>query len=157
MSCHYGETHMGLHIGNSYRPARVDWMKTRGQRIRAMRKALGMNQVELADKLGVDQSTVSDIENGKGFSSDLLMKLTEALGGTAALIMTGHDDAVWPFPRLPIERFLALDQENRAYVEGKLEAAIESFEVKESPQPKPRPRTVEATGYNIQQKQRRKA
>lgn len=127
MTQHYGETHMGLHIVNSYRLANVDWMSQDqvGARIRAMRKALGLNQEELAHKLEVDQSTVSDIERGAGFSADLLMKMTRHLGGTAELLMTGHDTSVWPFPHVAIESFLALDATQRGYVEGKLSAALE--------------------------------
>lgn len=123
---HYGDSHMGMHIVNFYCPATFDWMDKPGDRVRAMRKALGMNQEVLAGKLGVDQSTVSDIERGAGFSADILMRLTEHLGGTAALIMQGSDPQVWPFPRVPIARFIALSAEQRAYVEGKLDAAIEA-------------------------------
>lgn len=89
-----------------------------------MRKALGWNQEDLASRLGVDQSTVSDIERGAGFSADLLMRMAESLGGTAALIMQGKDDAVWPFHQVSIERFLALNIEQRAFVEGALATAI---------------------------------
>lgn len=118
---------MGLHIGNYYRPANFDCMEKPGARIRAMRKALGLNQDDLAQKLGVDQSTVSDIERGAGFSADLLMRMTDALGGTAALVMRGKDDAVWPFRRIPIERFLALDEDDRAYIEGVLANALDGL------------------------------
>lgn len=125
MGQHYGETHMGLHIENYYRPATFDCMENRGARIRSMRKALGLNQEELAEKLEVDQSTVSDIERGAGFSADLLMKLTRHLGGSPTLLMVGHDDAVWPFPHIAIERFLSLDATQRGFVEGRLAAALD--------------------------------
>lgn len=119
---------MGSHIVISYRPANFDWMEKPGTRIRAMRKALEMNQEALAERLGVDQSTVSDIERGAGFSADLLMRLVDTLGGSAAIIMRGRDDVAWPFPHIAMERFLALDESDRPFVEGKLSAAIEEVE-----------------------------
>lgn len=128
---HYGETHMGLHIGNYYRPATFNCMEKAGDRIRAMRKARGLSQVDLAARLGVDQSTVSDIERGAGFSAEVLMKLAEHLETSAALIMHGHDEAVWPFRRVDLTDFLALSPEQRAYVEGRLQSAIEDAPTRE--------------------------
>lgn len=122
----YGATHMGMHIGISYRPATFDWMETPGQRIRRIRKALGLNQTDLAAAVGVDQSTISDIERGGGFSAELLIKIADALGCTAGILMRGHDAAMWPFKRVPIERFLALNTEDRSYVEGKLDQALDN-------------------------------
>lgn len=121
---------MGLHIGFSYGPATFDWMETVGQRIRRLRKALDMNQTDLAEKLGVDQSTVSDIERGAGFSAELLMKLAGALQSSPALLMNGQDAAVWPFPRIAMEHFLALDSEDRIFVEGRLAEAIADVAVR---------------------------
>jgi transcriptional regulator with XRE-family HTH domain len=121
---------MCLHIENSYRPATFNCMGnaiSRGSRVRSLRKALGMNQKELAVRLGVDQSTVSDIENGKGFSAEILMKLAEALETTPSMVMQGHDEAFWPFKRVPLEAFISLDPEERAYVEGVLARALDDI------------------------------
>lgn len=122
---------MGLHIENFYRPATVNCMDgekkeslQRGARIRAMRKALGWNQSELAEKLGVDQSTVSDIERGSGFAADLLMRLSDSLESSPGLIMRGYDEAAWPFKRVHQEAFTALSLEDRSYVEGVLAQTI---------------------------------
>lgn len=125
---------MGLHIGNSYRPANFDCMEkeaktkradarkdpARGARIRNLRRALKLTQVEIADKLGVDQSTVSDMENGAGFSADLLMKMADALEVSPGVVMRGVDERTWPFQFIPIEEFVRLSTEKRSMVEGRL-------------------------------------
>lgn len=129
MTRHYGRTHMGLHIGISYGPATFDCMETVGQRVRRLRRAKGWNQTELGVQVGVDQSTLSDIESkDSAFSAALLMRLAEALEVSAGVIMLGHDETTWPFQHVPIERFLALDVDQRGYVEGKLASAIEEFD-----------------------------
>jgi transcriptional regulator with XRE-family HTH domain len=127
---HYGDSHMAMHIGNYYRPATFNCMGTaiqRGARVRSMRKALEMNQKDLAVQLGVDQSTVSDIENGKGFSAEILMKLAGALQTTPSMVMQGHDEASWPFKSIPIEAFTSLDADNRLIVEGRLAEILEGL------------------------------
>lgn len=128
MTVDYGAPHMGLHIGNSYWPANINCMETRGQRIRSMRKALGLNQGALAKLVGADQSTVSDWENekvGAEPSAEVLMKLVDALGGSAEYIMRGYDPRTWPFARIPLQRFLALEPGDRDYLEGYLAAELE--------------------------------
>ena len=120
---------MGLHIGISYGPATFDCMETVGQRVRRLRRAKGWNQTELGVQVGVDQSTLSDIESkDSAFSAALLMRLSEALEVSPGVIMLGHDETTWPFQHVAIERFLALDSEQRGYVEGRLASAIEEFE-----------------------------
>jgi transcriptional regulator with XRE-family HTH domain len=133
---HYGATHMGLHIGNSYGPATFDCMKEktgsrrdpprtqedmqRGARINRLRKTKDLNQTELAEKVGVDQSTVSDWENGAKFSADLLMLLSDVLGVSPSTIMRGQDQVSWPFEHIPIELYLAIDEDQKPFIEGRL-------------------------------------
>lgn len=69
---HYGKTHMAIPIKFNYGRATFDCMSERGQRIRDLRKAKLLNQTQLAAAVGIDQSTVSDIEKGAGFSVDIL-------------------------------------------------------------------------------------
>lgn len=64
-----------------------------GSRIKALRKARGLTQVQLAKGIGVDQSTVSDIERGAGFSADTLQALCEALETSSGYIMRGGREA----------------------------------------------------------------
>ena len=67
-------------------------MKTIGERIRALRKAKGYGrQGDLGKMVGVDQSVISDIENGAGFRADVLMALCEHLDTTAEYLMHGAE------------------------------------------------------------------
>lgn len=55
-------------------------IKEVGNRIKQVRKAQNLSQADLADKMNVSTSYISDVENGKiNFSLDTLMRLTEAL------------------------------------------------------------------------------
>ena len=113
-----------MHIGNNYGNCDIDCMEKPGERIRRMRKVRKWNQVDLAESVSVDQSTISDIERGASFTADLLMRLADKFEVSPTLLMRGQDAATWPFPRIAIESFLALNAEDRAYIEGKLEAEI---------------------------------
>ena len=55
-------------------------LKEVGSRIKDARKARGLSQAELAEKLNISLSHMGDIENGKSnYGVDILMHLTEAL------------------------------------------------------------------------------
>jgi transcriptional regulator with XRE-family HTH domain len=109
-------------------------METRGARIRARRKALGLNQTQLAVLAGVDQSTISDLESKDAEpGAELLMKLAYALQMSAEEIMLGRDERMWPFTKIAMERYLRLDDVDRGYVQGKLEEAIEKCEGENPP------------------------
>ena len=66
-------------------------METMGQRIRALRKAAHLSQVSLAKTLGLDQSTVSDIENDKNdaFTGKVLLKMSETFSRSPFYIVYG--------------------------------------------------------------------
>jgi transcriptional regulator with XRE-family HTH domain len=92
----YGLCHMGIAIDLHNRPATFPCMGTIGERVRALRKARGLTQPQLASEVGIDQSTVSDIERGKGFSAEILMRLCDALETTAEYIMRGNTHTASP-------------------------------------------------------------
>jgi transcriptional regulator with XRE-family HTH domain len=98
MSCDYGSAHMGCPIESSYRSATFTLMGTIGERIRQLRKAKGLTQPVLAKAIGIDQSTLSDMERGAGFSAEILMKLCDELEATADFIMRGR--LTQPSPRV---------------------------------------------------------
>ena len=59
-----------------------------GARVKELRKSAGLKQYELAAKLGVTSSSLSQIESGKiGISIPMLNKLTAALGVTTEAII----------------------------------------------------------------------
>jgi transcriptional regulator with XRE-family HTH domain len=87
----YGETHMAIPIHFVYGRAMVSTMATIGERIRDRRKVLKLRQGDLAELIGVDQSTVSDIERGKGFGADVLMRLSNALRVAPQFVMNGDE------------------------------------------------------------------
>uniref|UniRef100_UPI00355C9ED4 DBP48 n=1 Tax=synthetic construct TaxID=32630 RepID=UPI00355C9ED4 len=62
-------------------PEEIAEAKRIGKEVKERRKELGLTQRELAEKLGVSRSTVSDIENGRRLpSEELLKKIKEILG-----------------------------------------------------------------------------
>lgn len=65
-----------------------------GLRIRTLRKLRGLTQVQLAKQLGIDQSTLSDIERGASFSASILVALADSLRTTPHYIMRDGDESV---------------------------------------------------------------
>lgn len=125
---------MGMHIDSGYGAATVDCMETVGKRIRDLRKARGLNQTELAGLVGVDQSTISDIERDETvFNVDILRRLSIELDAPADYFLRGND-VVWPFQKIGLSRVLTLKPEDRAFVEGGLSQILNSLE---NPAPKP--------------------
>ncbi len=56
-----------------------------GTLIRQRRKALGITQEQLGEKVGVSKSEISKIENGRGITVSTINKLTKALGVSAEI------------------------------------------------------------------------
>lgn len=67
-----------------------------GNRVRDLRKGAGLTQVQLSKALGIDQSTLSDIERGQNdsFSGKVLLKMAEAFGRSPYFIVHGKDSDV---------------------------------------------------------------
>lgn len=51
-----------------------------GEKLRAARKAAGLTQVELAEKVGCKQKDISRWENGRPMTAETLKKIANALG-----------------------------------------------------------------------------
>ena len=68
------------------------------ERIRALRKAQGMSQDELAKKVGYEgRSAISKVENGdRDVSQSMLLKYAEALGVAPSYLLTGEETSDAP-------------------------------------------------------------
>jgi transcriptional regulator with XRE-family HTH domain len=70
---------------------RERWNEQVGAKLRQARESAGVSQRHLADRLGVTQVYVSNVERGKGVSTDQLRLFTDAIqkeldqGGSDAL------------------------------------------------------------------------
>ena len=108
----------------------VGWISTRekmpamtfGERIRQLRKAKNLNQSELADKVGINFTYLSKIENDKVASSEFpseetIKKLAKALGADADELLLMAKKVPDSIKRRVIERpdafrrFAALDDD----------------------------------------------
>lgn len=68
-------------------------MDTLAKRLKHARKTRGLSQAELANRLGVGQSTIASIENGRNQGSKFLVAIARELGTDAAWLEAG-DGAV---------------------------------------------------------------
>lgn len=65
-----------------------------GLNIKAMREEIGMNQVELAEKVGVSQSMICQIERGtKACTMQLGAEIANALGCEIGDLLSNHQSA----------------------------------------------------------------
>lgn len=67
-------------------------MTTLGENLKKIRKAKKMTQKELAQKSGVKQSVISDLETGNAKSTGSILELSNALGVTAEELRKGVFD-----------------------------------------------------------------
>lgn len=72
-----------------------------GARIAQLRKAAGMNQAELAERIGVSTSAIGMYEQGRREPScALLVSLSRALGTSLQYLLTGDEEEAPPSPPL---------------------------------------------------------
>lgn len=64
-----------------------------GARIRALRVAKNLTQVEFAELMGVSQAAVSNWETGARLDHVKLAEIAEALGSTLAELLAPEDEA----------------------------------------------------------------
>lgn len=60
-----------------------------GTRIKQLRKEAKLSQIELAEKVGLKQSTISDLEVGKSTGTTYLAQIAQVLGVNALWLETG--------------------------------------------------------------------
>lgn len=83
---------MAFAMNFDYRNGNIHWMSTPGKRLRELRIEKKISQVDLAARVGIDQSTISDIENDRGLSAENMMRLCEALDTSPQYVMRGKMD-----------------------------------------------------------------
>lgn len=67
--------------------------RPRGVVLRELRAQLGLSQVELAERLGVQQSAVSKVERREDMSVSTLIRVIESMGGELEFWVRFPDDA----------------------------------------------------------------
>jgi len=73
-------------------PGKNAAMNKLGSRIRAARKEAGMTQVELAQKVGIAQPTLSNLEKGNYVGTSSMIDIAIALGVRPEWLATGKGD-----------------------------------------------------------------
>ncbi|MBR2512734.1 MAG: helix-turn-helix domain-containing protein [Halomonas sp.] len=63
-------------------------------RLKKARKLAGLNQAELAKKIGVQQTSISDLERGKSKSTSFSTQIAHELGVSALWLATGKGEMV---------------------------------------------------------------
>ncbi|TDB92606.1 helix-turn-helix transcriptional regulator [Actinomadura sp. 7K534] len=63
-----------------------------GHRLAERRKAIGLSQSEVADRMGVTKSRVSQIERGEVSTVEVIARYVEALGGELQISAVFGDD-----------------------------------------------------------------
>jgi len=82
-------------------------MTTLGENLKKIRKAKKMTQKELAQKSGVKQSVISDLETGNAKTTGSILELANALGVTAEELKKGSFDTNELSNVLPIKAHMA--------------------------------------------------
>lgn len=82
-------------------------MTTLGENLKKIRKAKKMTQKELAQKSGVKQSVISDLETGNAKSTGSILELANVLGVTAEELKKGLFDTNESSNILPIKPHMA--------------------------------------------------
>jgi DNA-binding XRE family transcriptional regulator len=63
-----------------------------GHRLAELRKALGLTQAQTAERMGVTESRVSQIERGEVATIDAVARYVQAIGGTIRISAVFGDD-----------------------------------------------------------------
>lgn len=102
------------------------------KRCKQLRKDHGWSQTKLAERAGVSQQTISKIERGVATESRKLQKIAAAFGLSVDefLESTESDGSTgpWPFKRISPEQWNALEDDEKAFVEGAVMAALRDIE-----------------------------
>lgn len=101
-----------------------------GKRVEELRKARGLTQGRLADMTNgaISQQNLDRLEKRDARTSEAAPALADALGVSLRWLLTGEgarEATDWPFPRVSRSRWDALSTEDRAYVQGAINRALD--------------------------------
>ena len=116
-----------------------------GERITEAIEGSGKSKAQIARECNVTGGAVTQWANAKSLKAETALALEQATGYRAYWLMHGRGskraaDQLWPFQKVELSRVLSLSTEDRAFVEGKLEAALERLET-----PAPTPAETDVT------------
>lgn len=103
--------------------------------VRARREQTGMKQIPFARAVGISQSKLNDIENGKSsptnLRADTLLKLADYLKLHPRFLLTGRGPAQWSAADSEQEErlltaFRELDSEDRAEIVGRVLGMVDA-------------------------------
>ena len=112
-----------------------------GGRVAQERKARGLTQQQLADKVsprvvgdekgGLTQQALDRLEKRDSNKSEFAVGLADALGVSLRWLLTGAGNKAegdWPFPRVQRGRWDACDDQDRGYVQAAMNRALDECE-----------------------------
>lgn len=110
----------------------VKALETLAERVADARASAGLSQAALAQKAGVTQSTIGNIESGGRKNPRELLAIAAALGVSAEWLKTGKPPrhaappSYWPFSISPAE-IQALDKKQLARLEKSMRARLDEL------------------------------
>ncbi|ELY22293.1 XRE family transcriptional regulator [Vreelandella titanicae] len=84
-------------------------------RLKKARKLAGLNQAELAKRIGVQQTSISDLERGKSKSTSFSTQIAHELGVSALWLATGKGEMVGAVSGRPASQAVALPPSSNDY------------------------------------------
>lgn len=91
-----------------------------GARLKAVRNKSGLNQEELAKRVGSSKGYISELETNQDIrpSADLVMKLAEEVGTTVEFLMRGDDGEKAPADAAFFRSYQGLDDSTKSKLQS---------------------------------------
>lgn len=95
-------------------------LPTFGARLKAARNKSGLNQEELAKRVGSSKGYISELETNQDIrpSADLVMKLAEEVGTTVEFLMRGDDGEKAPTDVAFFRSYQGLDDSTKSKLQS---------------------------------------
>ena len=108
--------------------------QTFGDRVKLARKQSKLSQLELANRIGVTQGTITHIENGRNRDTKYIMDLAKALSVRAEWLYYGSGNIkdIWPFDTISQNDYLLLSAEVKEDIEDYIQLKISKMILRSS-------------------------